>query len=94
MSKRHCVFANVGPIEQMGLNKDEAHITHPDFARIVHSRVAVQALSDLGIDVIALVETADHIFDNSATGDILGAFRGFPLFFMSFSTLLMVFRGQ
>ena len=39
-------------------------------ALVVESRAAVLALEDLGIDVIGLVETADHIFEEHGKGDL------------------------
>merc|ERR1711879_78903 len=60
-------------------------ISKADFAKLVESRSAVQALDGLDIDVIALLETSDHIFDSSSTGDVQQFDR-----LLSFSEMMQV----
>lgn len=46
----------------------DALISKDELVKVVDSKAAVTALEDLGIDVIGLVESADHIFEDNFRG--------------------------
>lgn len=72
-------------------NPEDALIGKDELAKVVKSRAAVVALEELGIDVVGLVETADHIFENNVGGEI-GYTR--HLSFNEFMEVLLQLRGS
>lgn len=65
-------------------------ISRDAFVKIVENRTAARAISDLGVDVLQLVDLADHFFEN----DNEDAEQDKDLSFAEFMDMVSQFRGK
>jgi hypothetical protein len=76
---------------ELGLDSDgDGTITRAEFTKIVENREAAKSISELGVDVMQLLDMADFIFEDDES--IEGGEKTLP--FSEFMETLSEFRGQ
>merc|ERR1711964_845272 len=75
-------------IAMVDTNRDDT-ISKREFIHIMENVEAVQALSEVGVDVVGLVDFADHIFPDDNSGEY-----GAELSFAKFMEVVLQLRGK